>query len=73
MKKSKEIIVPKYAFSWKSGKNTLVLPWKSGRNHLFLSWKKGNAFFKYQFHSRILPIPAKNTIFASEIGAKTCR
>ena len=31
MKKSKEIIVPKYAFSW-----------KSGRNHPFLSWKKGN-------------------------------
>ena len=29
MKKSKEIIVLKYAFSW-----------KSGRNHLFLYWKK---------------------------------
>ena len=54
MKKSKEIIVPKYAFSWKSGRNTLVLPWKSGKNtlvfpwksgknHLFLSWKNGNA------------------------------
>ena len=37
MKKSKEIIVLKYAFSWKSGKNTLVFPWKSGKKHIFLS------------------------------------
>ena len=62
MKKSKDIIVLKYAFSW-----------KSGRNHPFLSWKNGNAFFKYQFYSQNLPIPAKNAIFALEIGAKTCR
>ena len=62
MKKSKEIIVPKYAFSWKSGKN-----------HPFLSWKEGNAFFKYQFYSQNLPIPAKNAIFAHSIGTKTCR
>ena len=37
MKKSKEIIVLKYVFSWKSGKNTLVFPWKSGKNYLILS------------------------------------
>ena len=62
MKKSKDIIVLKY-----------ILSWKSGRNHTFLSWKKGNTFFKYQFYLQILPIPAKNTIFAHNIGTKTCR
>ena len=37
MKKSKEIIVLKYAFSWKNGRNTLAFPWKSGKNYLILS------------------------------------
>ena len=49
MKKSKDIIVPKYAFSWKSGKN-----------HLFLSWKNGNALLLFSpypiHHSKKTPI-----------------
>ena len=53
MKKSKKIIVPKYAFSWKSGRNTPVFTWKSGRNRLFLSWKKGNDMFERKIGSYI--------------------
>ena len=53
MKKSKEIIVLKYAFSWKNGRNTLAFPWKSGKNYLILSWKKGNAMLKRKIDSYI--------------------
>lgn len=52
MKKSKEIIVPKYAFSWKSGRNTLVF--------ILEKWKCFVVFYPptlYIIQKKLLSLP----------------
>jgi hypothetical protein len=39
----------------------------------FCLGKKEMLSFKYQFYPQILPIPARNGLFSSEIGTKSCR